>query len=339
MKKIRIGYCYNNIKDFPFQSGKPDDYNAEWTSTEDIETLRDGFIEAGFEVIDIGNPNLLLNEEIRANVDIVFSIAEMTGFRFRESIAGIICELFEIPYALSSPDVLMIALDKHITNTLLEKKGVLIPEWVLLKSVSDLNQFSFKNPPYILKPVAEGSSIGISSESLVYTKEEARVRVEHLLENYEQPVIIQKYLETTEVTIGVIEDEEGVKALTPLKVNNSGLSDSEYKKSASVLNPFTVVENGKLVRRIQDLAVQIFNEIGCRDTARIDFKIDKKENIYFLEINPLTDYTPRKDFCKSSFASGYTYSELLRTIILNAWHRANKLMKGSQKKLHPSSGS
>lgn len=334
MKIIRIGYCYNNINDFPLKMDQPKDINAEWTSPEDIETLRLGFIEAGFEVVDIGNPKNLLNESNREKVDIVFSIAEMTGFRFRESIAGIICELFKIPYALSAPDVLMLALDKNITNLTLERKGVLLPEWALLQSISDLNKIALKNFPYILKPVAEGSSIGISSESIVYNKEEAEIRTEYLIKTYQQPVIIQKYLQTTEVTIGVIENNKITEALTPIIVNNSGLSDVEYKKNASALDSLTLLENSSLVKRIQDLAILIFRVIGCNDTARVDFKIDKEENIYFIEINPLTDYTPRKDFCKSAFASGYTYTQLLRTIIMNAWNRTNKMPIDSKRKLH-----
>ena len=325
MKKLKVGYCYNNIIDFPRADRQPLDIAAEWTSSQDIETLRVGLESAGFEVIDIGNPQNLIKENVRTKVDIVFSIAEMTGFRYRESIASMLCELYNIPYVLSPPDVLLVALDKHITNLLLQNKGINIPIWHILKSISDFDRIIFDKSAYILKPVAEGSSIGISKDSIVSTKDGAIRRAEYLLKAYKQPVLLQEYIYAKEVTIGVIEVDNRIKALTPVIVNNSGLSDAEYKKKSKESEPIFFLENENLIKKVQTLAEFIFEEIGCKDTARIDFKIDDEENIYFIELNPLTDYTPRKDFCKSAFASGFNYDSLLKTIILNAWKRSHKI--------------
>ena len=64
MKKLKVGYCYNNIIDFPRADRQPLDIAAEWTSSQDIETLRVGLESAGFEVIDIGNPQNLIKENL-----------------------------------------------------------------------------------------------------------------------------------------------------------------------------------------------------------------------------------------------------------------------------------
>lgn len=324
MKKLRIGYCYNLIDNFPLEPGQPEDINAEWTSTEDVETLRNGLSSAGFEVIDVGNPENLLMASIREQIDIVFSIAEMTGFRYRESIAPVLCEMFKIPYALSTPDVLTIALDKHLSNLVVRNINVLTPGWSLIKAISELENFDFIKPAYILKPVAEGSSIGISNESIVHSKQEAIERIGYLLKVYKQPVLLQEFLNVTEVTIGVIESENKIQALSPLIVSNKGISDVQYKRNSAITDKCIFINNESLVKKVQDTAVLIYAEFGCRDTARIDFKIDANENIYFIEINPLTDYTPRKDFCKSAFASGLGYEQLLQIIIGNAWKRSRK---------------
>lgn len=332
MKNLRIGFCYNDIIDFPIESHHPFDISAEWTTRVDIDTIKNGLVSAGFDVIDIGNPQNLLNENLRKQVDLVFSIAEMTGYRYRESIAGVLCELFKKPYVLSKPDVLIIALDKHLTNLTLREIGINIPEWHLIQCLEDFEEIRLKDNPYILKPVAEGSSIGISNDSIVANKDAALNRASYLLKNYNQPVLMQDFIHGKEVTIAVIEDSGVVKALTPILVNNGGMSDVEFKKRASSLQPYCVLEDAQLVLQIQDTAIKIFNTLGCNDTARIDFRVDPNGNIYFIEINPLTDYTPRKDFCKSALASGYSYIELLRTIILNAWNRATKYQTDSERK-------
>lgn len=322
MNKLRIGYCYNLIDNFTFEKNQPEDSNAEWTSNEDVLTLRNGMLNAGFDVIDVGNPERLIDMNVRSQIDIVFSIAEMTGYRFRESIAPVLCELFKIPYVLSAPDVLTVALDKHLSNLLVRNINILTPDWTLIKTMADFDQVTFDKPAYILKPVAEGSSIGISKESVVRTREHAVSRADYLLKMYKEPVLLQEYLEFTEVTIGVIEIDGKPHALTPLVVVNAGISDVQYKRTSAITDKSIFIENEGLVKKVKNIAVRIFEEFGCRDTARIDFKVDTAENIYFIEINPLTDYTPRKDFCKSAFASGLDYEELLKKIILNAWRRS-----------------
>jgi D-alanine-D-alanine ligase len=136
--------------------------------------------------------------------------------------------------------------------------------------------------------------------------------------------LLQEFLNVTEVTIGVIETGNKIQALAPLVVSNKGISDVQYKRKSAITDKCIFIENNNLVKKVQNIAELIFAEFGCRDTARIDFRIDANENIYFIEINPLTDYTPRKDFCKSAFACGLGYEQLLQTIIFNAWNRSQK---------------
>jgi D-alanine-D-alanine ligase len=327
--KLRIGYCYNLIKDFQKKVHQPKDIDAEWTTEYDVKTLHQGLVDAGFDVVDIGNPINLLEKKNINNVDIVFSIAEMDGYRYREAIASTLCELMGIPYVLSKPDVMTIALDKNICNLLVKQLGILVPDWFLVKKEKDLKKIDLSDFPYIVKPVAEGSSIGIDNDSIVYDENQAFNKAKYLLDQYNQPVLIQKFITGKEITIGVIENKSKIIALKPIEISDKisgkySVNGVENKKQSSENEPFKLLKDVDLEAKIQCRAIAIFEYIGCRDTARIDFRVDELGNLFFIEINPLTDYTPRRDFCKSAFAFGLNYTTLLQTIILNAWENGKK---------------
>jgi D-alanine-D-alanine ligase len=322
MKKIRVGLCFNLIQDFPKSADDAEDIDAEWTDEKDVETIYHGLVEAGFDVVRIGDPINLIRKRAKDELDVVFSIAEMQGFRYRESIAPAICDLLKIPYTFSPPDVMVLALDKHVSNLMVKYIKIPVPEWFVVRDISDMEALDLRHFPDIIKPVAEGSSIGISNQSIIYTKGQAVSKGRETLLLYKQPVMVQRFVQGREITIGVIEDNQEITALEPILVmdNLAGetkVNDVHSKKRAKE-SPPSKIEDKQVVQKIKDYAQQIFKEFSCRSTARIDFRQDKNGVIYFMEINPLTDYTPRKDFCKSALAAGYSYPEILNTIVLNA---------------------
>jgi D-alanine-D-alanine ligase len=78
----------------------------------------------------------------------------------------------------------------------------------------------------------------------------------------------------------------------------------------------------RILKKIEDVSLKIFQALGCRDFARIDYKIDSNGEPYFLEINPLPGLNARSgDFPIMAAKMGWTYQELILTIIKNALER------------------
>jgi D-alanine-D-alanine ligase-like ATP-grasp enzyme len=98
------------------QVGQPNDMDAEWDTLETIEEIQRGLKQNKFEVVNLGDPKLLLSDAAYQGIDIVFSIWEMQGYRFREAIVPSLCKLLAIPYVFSPPDTMMISLDKNLCN-------------------------------------------------------------------------------------------------------------------------------------------------------------------------------------------------------------------------------
>jgi D-alanine-D-alanine ligase len=324
MKKLRVGFCYNLYKDFPFQEGQPEDIGIEWSDEEYITIVKEGLEKAGFEVIDLGEPKKLLEENYRNQIDIVFSLAEMEGYRFREILVPTICELYKLPYLFAAPDAMLITADKHLSNLIVEKIGYSVPNWFLTKKVIKTlpNNLTF---PLIVKPNAEGSSMGIFKQSVVNNYEELDTQIKRVTEGYKQPAMIQRFIQGQEITVGVIQENGITRAMHPLQTfsateGQAMIFDAATKKDYKQNKKFVALTENDFIAKVQQHAITIFDVIGCADAARIDFRLQNGE-LYFIEINGLTDFHPQGAFCLSALNAGIDYINLLKTITLNAFQQ------------------
>ena len=327
--KIRIGLFYNLKSEYPLREHHPFDINAEWDSLDTFVEIQKAMENLGYSVTHIGDPSKLLNEKIRKNIDIAFNMCEMTGYRFREAIAPSIFELCSIPYTFSSPDTMVVCLDKNLSNFVVRQAGGLVPDWKLTDQIN-LPLREFHSYPYIVKPSAEGSGMGINRASIVNTEQELLEQVKLIEINYRQPAIVQKFLSGREFTIGVLEMKDGtLLSLEPLEIRgltiDNGLTYNYVAKSHfdryCGLVPLSSNELS-LKNKIQNLANLAFRSLRCRDAARIDIRLDSNENPNFLEINTLPHFHPLEgDFCRSALHAGISYVQLIDVIIQNTMQR------------------
>ena len=290
--RLKVGICYNHIKNFPYKKNQPEDIDIEWTGQEYIDLLVRGLEQAGFQVVDIGSPKNLLSKKVLESFDILFSIAEMLGYRFREILVPTICEMYDKPYLFAQPDAMLITADKYLSNIFVNELGINIPKSLIIKDISEtdilqskLEKLSF---PLIIKPNAEGASMGINKESVIFNINNLKQGVKRLLSDYDQPVLIQEFIEGMEITIGVIQKQGETTPMTPLITFNnenekSFVFDINMKSHYKKNKLFKPLLDNSLSSIIQKYAVDIFDKIGCLDAARIDFRISNG-NIYF---NPL----------------------------------------------------
>ena len=323
-KRLRVGLCYNLDRDYPIRANQPADITIEWCDSVYIDLLKEGISTAGFSVVDIGDPINLLQADVRSKIDIIFSIAEMIGYRYREILVPSLCEFFGLPYLFARPDAMLITADKNLSNLLVERMNIPVPAWACVKT-STLNSHDFNSFPYIVKPNAEGSSMGISKNSVAWDALNLKKQTEATINGYRQPAIIQQFIEGMEVTVGVIQVNGKTTALTPLVVfdescDSTAVFSRELKNEFKKNNLYKTVGPSVLDSDISILAERIFDEIGCLDAARIDFRITNGR-LFFIEINGLTDFHPKGAFCKSAEFAGFTYPDLLTTVITNAWKR------------------
>jgi D-alanine-D-alanine ligase len=205
--------------------------------------------------------------------------------------------------------------------------------------------------PLFVKPSREGTGMGVSAESIVNTEEQLRHQLRRLFERYDQPVLVERFIEGREVTLGMLgnltspvawrlpDDEEaprisrGLHFFPPLEVDMSRYPAEEAGIYTSRIKtewaedfhyicpaPLSAAE----VEELNWLTAATFRVTGCLDVARVDFRLDANDNNrpYILEINPLPGLNPGySDLCIEAQAGGWTYEELVNGILDEAIER------------------
>ncbi len=322
--KIRVGLAYNLKRIDP----RRDDAEAEYDSPTTVAAIRAALESMGHDVVDLEATPELLTVLPAADVDVVFNIAEGLHGRNREAQVPAILELLDIPYTGSDPATLAITLDKGLAKRLVREAGHATPRARLLADAAGIDDLGF-DYPVIAKPNAEGSSKGVTSTSVCRTPAELAKAVEQMTASYRQAILVEEYLPGREFTVAVLGELEP-RALPPMEI--------VFAEEAGELPVYTFghkieTEGGvsyevpanidsDLGQRIAELAVGVFQTLGCRDVARIDVRLDARGEPSFIECNPLPGLTPGwSDLCQIATASGLTYESLIGEILAPALRR------------------
>lgn len=316
---------YNLREDFPEKELVHPDISADWDIFETIVLLKDGLTSIGFNVesIPYNSTNI---KYILKSPKMVFNICEMHGGAYREAIIPSLLELFHIPYVFSQPDVMLKTLDKNLCNLVVEQLGIRVPSWYYLLSEAQLEDLKrLREYPYIIKLSHEGSGIGISDASVAYDYNELCEKVKSMLEVFKRPLIVQKFIDGIEATIGIAGSTVSpvVFQLVEVQLLGSlvyGISEKENSHTKAHYSP---LKNMKIEHSVIEISKKIYSKLNCRDAARIDFRIDKTTlQPYFIEINPLPHLHPIiGDFCRSASMANFSYEDTLRLIMSSALER------------------
>jgi D-alanine-D-alanine ligase len=320
---MRIGFVYNVRTG---ASGPVGDEEAEFDDPDAIAAIRAAISSHGHDVIDLEAGPTLPQALAVAQVDAVFNIAEGTGPRSREAQVPALLELLGIPYTGSDAVTLGITLDKSLAKTLVAAVGVVVPQGGVL-ATGDEPLVPPAPYPVIVKPLHEGSSKGIGASSIVADERALREMARELIARYEQPVLYEEYVRGREVTVGLLGTPPRI--LPPMEVvflddDPDPLYSFEAKKRFEELvryeipAPLTDDELGAL----EAASLAAFAALGCRDVARIDFRIDERGVPYFLECNPLPGLAPGfGDLTFIAAAAGISYEGLIGEILEGALAR------------------
>ncbi len=246
-----------------------------------IEALR----KAGFEVqpVVVGEDLGALIAALTPKPDVVFNA--LHG-RFGEdgTIQGVL-DYLGIPYTHSGVRASAMAMDKAAAKAVFSAAGLPVaPHRVI--DVAELADHDPLPPPYVVKPVNEGSSVGVS---IVYPGDNKRAEI---IANWHYgPAMVEQYVPGRELTVGVLED----RALVVTEIiSNEKFYDYTAKYAAGgsrhVL-PAEVPEN--IAAAAKDIAVAAHRALGCRGASRADLRYDETTGrVVLLEVNTQPGMTP-----------------------------------------------
>lgn len=329
---MRIALAYN-LKPTPISAW--DDTYAEWDDIETIEAVRDA-LAIEHEVILIEADAEVESRIAQAAPDLVFNMAEGLQGAWREARLPALLEQLQIPFTGSSSRTLAVGLDKAVTKRVLRQQGLPTPDGVVMykpDQVCTLTSF-----PLIVKPLHEGSSKGIRSESVVPDRAALRRQVRRVLEDYKQPALVEAFLPGREFTVALLGNGAHIAVLPVVEICFTALHREAvpiYSYEAKWLwdtpaRPLNIFQcpadiDASLAERLATLCRRAFRALECRDWCRIDVRLDACGEPAILEMNPLPGILPHADshscFPQAAAQADMTYADLIRRVVTLACER------------------
>ena len=326
---MRIGLTYNLRSDYLAQ-GYPPEVVAEFDSDETILALKQTIGSLGHQTDRIGNVRALCARLAAGDRwDLVFNIAEGLSGRCRESQVPAILEAYGQGYTFSDPLTCAATLDKAVAKRLIQAAGLPTPGFHVVETLDDIPRVSLAFPLFA-KPLAEGTSKGITDRSVIDTPEQLNHACRRLLADHAQPVLVEEYLPGREFTAGIVGTGHAARVIGVMEIeirqpSGAAVYSYETKEQCEQLVKYSRLDACPLRDEVNDLALKAYRALECRDAARVDIRCDRSGKPCFIEVNPLPGLHPtHSDLPMIATQEGISYARLIESIIRNAATRLGK---------------
>jgi D-alanine-D-alanine ligase len=343
---MHVGFIYN-IATEELLREQPEQTLRDSDAIETIEEVTRALESGGHRVTGM-NADQELPEKLRkAQFDIVFNIATGVYGESRQTHVPAMLEYLRIPH--TGPGVLAEALCHHKP----QQKMVLMGNGVPTAPFQMFHQGDEPLKPdlrfpLIVKLPSEGASMGLDYDSVVYNEADLRKKVAFVIDQYREGAMVEEYIDGREFTVAILGHSPAYAmpvaelqffGKLPIRLDEVEDSNFELLKQATgddSLEPVkmeskSIVPAGlppELEARIQQVAIDAFNAIGCKDWARVDIRMDKAGNLYVLEVNLGPGIASDCIFARCGFAAGLTMNELVNRILNHAIERYPHLNGG-----------
>ena len=229
-----------------------------------------------------------------------------------------ILEYLEIPYTHSGVLASALAMDKEQAKRVAKSQGVPVAEAKVMARTDFTSSHPMK-PPYVVKPVREGSSFGVvivkedqSHPPQVITSSEWR---------YGETLMVERYIHGRELTCGVMGDVAlGVTEIVP-QGHSFYDYDSKYVAGGSK-HVIPAQISPKIYQKVQTLSLKAHKAMGCRGVSRSDFRYDdrfsEEGELIWLEINTQPGMTPTSLVPEMALHAGHSFGEFLTWMVEDA---------------------
>ena len=335
----RVAVIANVKGEMPLPEDAPKDAGAEFDKPETIQAIQSAIESDGHRTVFLPADSRLPGALRKYRPDICFNIAEGLGGDGREAQVPALLEMLHIPYTASRVVASAISLDKTLTKRLWREAGL---------PTAPFQQFTTGDEalipgmyfPMFVKPVSEGTGMGMDNGSIVHNDDELRRRVRYTIHTYRQPALVEAYLPGREFTIAVMGrcdaarwsrhphwyDANGFHHFPVLEVvSQHSVTPGIYGHAAKSLHygeagipdficPAKISYD--FARQLTELAIQAHQSIGALDISRVDIRLDQNSQPCLIEINTLPGLTPDfSDLCVIAKAQGISYRDLILEIL------------------------
>ena len=235
-------------------------------------------------------------------------------------------ELLKIPYTGCNPRGLMLARDKALSKKILAYHGVDVPGFAVFRDGEPVRKPESLKFPLIVKSLTHDGSVGISQASVVGTERRLAQRVRFVQRSVGSPAIAEEFIEGRELYVGVLGNDrlwtfpvwelhfDRRPPTTRLIATDRVKWSDKYQNKVKVRTRKARLPEREL-RTVQGLAKGVYRLLEMSGYARIDFRLDHEQRLFFLEANPNPQLSYGEDFAESAEKGGLSYEALLQRIL------------------------
>jgi D-alanine-D-alanine ligase len=319
---MKVGLTYDLRSEY-LALGYGEEETAEFDRDDTVTAIEGALMGLGHEAVRIGNVMSLVKKLAAGERwDLVFNIAEgLYGFA-REAQVPAVLDAYRIPCTFADAMVLALGLHKGMTKHVVRDLGIATPDFHVVAQAADIAEVKLEYPLFA-KPVAEGTSKGITGTSVIDSASELRAVCLRLLAECRQPVLVERFLPGREFTVGIVgsgDAAEVVGALEVVERQESGrmVYSYENKERCEELIDYRLARD-EPARKSCALALAAWRGLGCRDAGRVDVRMDEAGNPGFIEVNPLAGLHPtHSDLPIMWQLAGRRYPDLVGRIVDSA---------------------
>lgn len=335
-----LGFLYNVRHRYPDPADPSSQVETDFDDPVTIEGIRGHLVGCGYEVIAIeANEEAYLRlYEAREHIDLVLNYAMGIHGEARYAQLPAMLEMLRIPYTGSGPLTQALVLDKSRMQQMLATHGVAVLPSVVLSHPREAATVTLPYP-LMAKPVAQGSSAGITSDSVVRDAVALAKQVERIVDTFGEPALVQPFLTGREFSVPMIGNPPRI---LPIIEPDFSLLPAGYQPFDSLEVKWVfedqteenhlrcpAVLEGELRATVEETARSAWRALGLRDWCRMDLRCDAAGKPYVLDVNTpaglippevsMTSYIPL-----AARAAGIDYRALLSLIVRTARERLDR---------------
>ena len=268
---------------------------------------------------------------------VIFNGVEITKSREDKIWISEYMEEADINYAGSGKEAIELEFSKDAAKKRVEDFGINTASYFVAKPgmYKSANELPIVFPLFI-KPLCEGDSKGIESDSIVYDFESYQKKVQDIYTLFKQSALVEKFLSGREFTVSILGSDSNYEQIAmPVEIilsdENSNNNFLGYKIKEEKIQTLIKIEDEYIYKSINSIAKNSFIALGARDYGRIDRKMDDKGCPYFIEANLLPGMRQQPSDLNCSFFpracfinTNITYQETIHKIAEIAFNRIER---------------
>jgi D-alanine-D-alanine ligase len=331
---VRVALVHN------LQTSSQED-QAEYDTPKTVSELAGALRGAGYEVITVeasGEVSDFIERLRQATPDLIFNTAEGKGTPLREAFYPELFARLGYRYTGSDAHTCAVTLDKNLTKLVLREVDVPVPRSLLVTHTDELERARDLTYPLIVKPNFEGSSMGITLDSVVESEDALTELVARKLFRFPDGLLVEEFVVGCDLVVPYIEGhgEQGVLEPASYRYHDRVVESGRrffFFDLGLKFEGFDAVEvetpaaiSAEQRARAILLSQRIVRRLRIRDVARIDFRVSERDGeLYFLEINALPSLEHGASIYHSAALAGLSSSEaVLGAIVRSAVARYEK---------------